>query len=264
MRRCCPANFIIELKGVISVGGDTQPMCELTPNLQPSINSEAGSVRTANCLFNSPGPHERSLQVRGKFSGGHPGAFCFLNRFPCFTFQRRNREIGHSARCDLAVVAGVGRHVHGKAVHRHATGYSNTNRCDFPPGRTNSLSPLLVCHATNPNTGFAIDKVCLHAELGQRFDNRPLQQSHVGDGAKPSRPDIDDRLADQLSRTMIGCLAATVGLVNLDTRVFQYFTVGKDVRITGPSPQRDHVRMLKQQKRVGDSIRFPCVEHRAL
>ena len=35
-----PDDSMIEVNGVISVGGDTQPMCELAPNLQASAGSK--------------------------------------------------------------------------------------------------------------------------------------------------------------------------------------------------------------------------------
>ena len=152
----------------------------------------------------------------------------------------------------MAKVTRVGRYVQGEAVHRHTTGDPHSYRRYLLSSWVHSGPPLLVRYSTDPNTGLAIYQVCRDANFGQRFDDRPLQHAHVCDGAQSNCPQINDRVANQLSRTVIGRFTAAVGLVDLDAAGSQCIERTQDVTLADPPAQRDYMWVLKKQEGIGD------------
>jgi hypothetical protein len=80
------------------------------------------------------------------------------------------------------------------------------------------------------------------------------------------RLQIDDRIADDLSWTVVGDVAAAAGLVHGDAARRERIGRRQDV---GAAPvaadaKREHVRMLDEQQLIVDLILAPLVDKRSL
>ena len=99
--------------------------------------------------------------------------------------------------------------------------------------------------------------------LARDPDQGFFQQAHIVDHAQPCaalgpmRPQVEDRIADQLTRSVIGHIAAALDDVQSRAAPIQ-FGIGREDKLTpGISAQRQHRRVLQQQQHVADSVRAP-------
>src|ERR1041384_6971747 len=63
--------------------------------------------------------------------------------------------------------------------------------------------------------------------------------------------EIDDGITDHLAETVISGLAAAIRLKERDAARAQGFVCGEHCARTRAPPQRDHVRVLDEQQRIG-------------
>ena len=94
-------------------------------------------------------------------------------------------------------------------------------------------------------------------EVGQRPDQRFFQVAQVAVQVLPVFAQIQDGVADQLPRRMVGDLAAPVHLHDGDALRPQPLRRRQQVFPLRPPPQRDRRRVFQQQQRVGDLPRLP-------
>ena len=66
----------------------------------------------------------------------------------------------------------------------------------------------------HPDTDPAVERLGLHAELGQRLDDQRLQRRHVGAHVAEAAADVEHDIADALAGAMVGELAAAAGAVH--------------------------------------------------
>ena len=94
----------------------------------------------------------------------------------------------------------------------------------------------------------------------ERPDQRLLEVAAVALHVLAVPRQVEDRVADELARAVVGGLAAAVGLDDLDLGA-----VG-DVQLArlGAAAERDHRRVLEQQHRVGHRAARDRVRERAL
>ena len=59
------------------------------------------------------------------------------------------------------------------------------------------------------------------AEFGQRLDQNLFQRAQVGDHVALPFAQIENRIADDLAGTVIGHVAAAIGVVQFDSRALQ-------------------------------------------
>jgi hypothetical protein len=78
--------------------------------------------------------------------------------------------------------------------------------------------------------------------------------------------EIENRVPDDLSGTMIRNVAAAPRLVDLDAEVGKPFSRGDDVRAAPVAldAQRDDRRMLKEKEEINDASRAPLLDQRPL
>ena len=84
-------------------------------------------------------------------------------------------------------------------------------------------------------------------ERRHRADQRLFEVAAVALDVLAVPREIEDRVADELARPVVGRLSAAIGLDDLDVCAFRYVQLAG----LGPPPERDHRRMLQQQNRVG-------------
>ena len=79
-------------------------------------------------------------------------------------------------------------------------------------------------------------------------------------------PQIEDRIADDLAGPVIRHVAAAAGLEHFDAARRQLIWRREDVRARRRrfDAERQHVRMLQQQQRVGNAVGASVLDQRAL
>ena len=97
-----------------------------------------------------------------------------------------------------------------------------------------------------PDSGQPLDPRRIDAERRQRPDQSLLQVSAVALDVLAVPCQVEDRIADELPRPVVGRLAAAVGLDDLDAGALRHMHLAG----LGASPQRDHGRVLQQHHRV--------------
>jgi hypothetical protein len=104
------------------------------------------------------------------------------------------------------------------------------------------------------------------AEVRGGADQHLLEIADVAVDVLAIRLEIDDRVADQLPRTVEGHVAAAAGLVDLDALRRERAGVGADVggRAARPDAERDDGGMLDEQQRVVDLAGDALLDQRLL
>ena len=190
---------------------------------------------------------------------------------------------------ELEVVE-IGVYVERKTVRSYAAGDMNANRGHLGLGVVRRLAwaPGQQLHAAGirrHGRGF----VCVHtpvniggvrhnAEVGAGANQHFLQAANIihraqglshawirrplaGFFVRTTRPvsigiakvaQIENGIAHQLPRAVIGHISATIALINLDPFALQMSRRGEDVAAIGVSAQRDHGRMFQQQENIRD------------
>jgi dihydrolipoamide dehydrogenase len=77
-------------------------------------------------------------------------------------------------------------------------------------------------------------------------------------------PQVQDWIADDLSRAVVGHVAAAVRLVEGDARPLKRLSRGQQMLPASVPPQGDDVRVLEDQQLVGDCALFAFLDQRAL
>ena len=152
--------------------------------------------------------------------------------------ERGDRAVVDAAGDDvLAQVGHVGRDVEGEAVHRAPALQPHADGADLARARARRRRP------TRPGSRPAGRRVTPNAR--QRVDDQLLDVAHVLGGAEPVA-DVDDRIADELARAVVGDVAAAADADQLgaDGRRIAAQVVA-EVRAR---PVREHVRVLEQQQ----------------
>src|SRR5258708_4369635 len=93
---------------------------------------------------------------------------------------------------------------------------------------------------------------CFYPELSQRIDQRLLEGANVRHHVALPFSQIDDGVADDLTGTMIGYVAAAVGVLEIDPGPRERFRRGQQIFVAAVAAPRDHVRMLYDHDLIGN------------
>src|SRR5439155_9371228 len=117
------------------------------------------------------------------------------------------------------------------------------------------------------DAGKSWDALCRNPEICTSSDQNFFEPTHILDCAKSfwlavdrKTMQIEDRICDQLTRSMESHVTAAVGFEDFDTALGELFGRSEDVLCFGISSQRDHRRVLQQQKNVPDEAVFTQVD----
>ena len=172
-----------------------------------------------------------------------------------FKVETGNLPAGDATWDDPLEVAEVGRHVKGEAMRGDATRDMNADRGDL------LFRYRAACES--PDASATADPLCEHAELTTGADEDFLEEAHKVDRAKVRASlageiaaQIENWVADQLARTVIGHVPTPVDLVDLDTSTGQVFARSEDVGARGVPAQSEHGGVLKEKQRVADAPLF--------
>ena len=92
----------------------------------------------------------------------------------------------------------------------------------------------------------------LAAETPRRRDETFFERPQTPGKAPPMLSQVENGIADQLPGAVIGDVAATVGLENFSAQGRQALARNEQVLTLGIPPQLVNVRVLEQQKRIGN------------
>src|SRR6185503_16842202 len=118
-------------------------------------------------------------------------------------FQRSDAMIGNSARNDQTEIIELCRYVQRKPVHGNPAGDAHSDCCQF-----------LVAY---PNTGQPGDASGGDVEICGCPDEDLLDVAHIAPHVTSIRSEVNDGIADQLSRSVIGHSSASSCFKQLDT-----------------------------------------------
>ncbi len=106
-----------------------------------------------------------------------------------------------------------------------------------------------------PDAGEFADALRHHAEVAAGADQHLFQQANIIDRAEvwaffsgKIAAQIDDGIADQLTGTVVGYVAAAIDLVQLDSALREQFVAGQNVGAMGVAAKREDRRMLQEKQ----------------
>jgi hypothetical protein len=102
----------------------------------------------------------------------------------------------------------------------------------------------------------------MHAEPGHGDNQCLFEIANVSVDVAAIRPQIEDRISDQLAGTVIRHVAAAAGFVDFNALSGQRGRRRDDIRVAAASlrAERDDRRMLEQQQRVANPPGAPILD----
>ena len=164
--------------------------------------------------------------------------------------------VGDSARDDESKTREVRIDVQREAVARNPSRdpHADCGELVLPSGRSDP-DP---CETSDPSRG--------DAEFPDSANQHLFEIAHVPVDVAPVGLQIDDRIADELTGTVKGHVAAASRFEQLDAFSLECFGRGEHVRslVSGPNAERDDVGMLQQEELIGDDALLALVDELAL
>jgi hypothetical protein len=118
-----------------------------------------------------------------------------------------------------------------------------------------------------PYSGTLADALSHDAEVAAGTDQHLFEHADKVDGAEvwaflagQVTAQIDDGVANELAGAMIGDVAATVDLVELNAALLQELIRCEDVGATGIPAECKYRRVLKQKKGIADEVLLTCCD----
>jgi hypothetical protein len=176
-------------------------------------------------------PQERLAHVGGRDGpAGLPG-------------ERRERCVSEPAGVEEVVDAQVEVDVEGQAVARHPARAAHADRGDL----------ALAC----PDAAGvrALERAPVDVVLGERGDQRLLERADVAAQVAAASGEVEDRVADELARAVVGRAPAAADLDDLDAAALVLLGRQRQLLVAdGARAERDHRLVLEQHDRVGDRL----------
>ena len=116
----------------------------------------------------------------------------------------------------------------------------------------------------DPNSGFPRLASRCNCELRRRANHGLFQRPHIPHHIAPDRAQIQNRIAHNLSRPVIGDISAARGLKIFHAFLPQNSFAGQQVGALPAAPQRDHMRMLAKQQHIFNRAGLPRRHHALL
>ncbi len=182
---------------------------------------------------------------------------CWRRGLRGFEFEGRNGAVGDAAGDDPVEVAQIRGHVQGESVGGDGLRDVDTDGGD-----------LLFADASagqRPDAGQFGDALRGDAEVFAGEDKSFFDETDEVDRAKMGTAfageiaaEIEDGVADELAGAVVGDVAATIDLVDLDAAACEQFVTGEDVGAGGIAAEGENGWMLEKDERVPDGTGFAC------
>src|SRR5213080_2587693 len=150
-----------------------------------------------------------------------------VSRFPCYGGHLDSSD---PARHDAPELGEVVRDVQGEAMPRHPLLHVDADAGDLAP--------------SSPHTGIARVALSRDLELGQRFDQGPLQRAKVPVQVGLMTGQVENRITHELAGAVEGDVTAALDLEDLDA-----VAADEMVRL-GVAAERHHCGVLEQEQQV--------------
>src|SRR5215469_7355453 len=108
----------------------------------------------------------------------------------------------------------------------------------------------------NPNAGFAGDAIGRDTELGRSAHHGFFKSADVPVNVATDAVEIQNGIADDLTGTMIGDVAATIRFAEFDAFLAEDVLGGQEIFPVGAASEGDHVGMFAEKKDVIDAAGF--------
>src|SRR5882762_3351499 len=108
----------------------------------------------------------------------------------------------------------------------------------------------------NPDPRLAGLTLGRNAVIARGSDHYFFEHAHIPDHVAANGREIQDRIADDLSRAVIGDIAAAAGFVKINALLTQHIFAGEQVFAVAIAALCDYVRMLAEQENIFDRIRL--------
>jgi hypothetical protein len=115
-------------------------------------------------------------------------------------------------------------------------------------------TPMAAIFSSRPDARLSLQPPALDTEIPQRHDQGLFDVAHVAVHVAPIRPQVEDRVTDELARAVIGDVAAASCFEDGHALRGQRFRRRHDVRgfAAGLDAEGDDGRVFEQKQRVGD------------
>ncbi len=115
----------------------------------------------------------------------------------------------------------------------------------------------------SPNASATADPLCEHAKVATGADEYLFEKADEVDRAevraalvREIAAQVDDWVADELARAMVGYVSTTIDLVDLYASMGEVLVRSKNVGARGVTAESEHRGMLKEKQRVADAPLF--------
>ena len=167
-----------------------------------------------------------------------------LDRDLAFQQLRHGRDgtARNAARINRFEVAQISGHVQSKPVHGDPFSDTDSDRCQFA--------------FIGPDPGQALPSADAQAKVADGPDEAFLQVSQVQMNVTPSSAQIQNRVTNQLTGTMVSNVSSA-GNVDGGNRflTFDFYSGKFKLRSVSLSPDGEYVRVLEQKRSFPDSVR---------
>src|SRR5437667_10331050 len=124
---------------------------------------------------------------------------------------------------------------------------------DVHADRAQLLFRISVVH---PDSRFPSDALGRNSELSCRANHGVLQQAHIPDHVSPDGTQVEDRIANDLARSMISDVPAAAGLIKFHAFLPQDMLAHEQVFSLSVSALGDDVGMFAYKENIFDGLGF--------
>lgn len=168
---------------------------------------------------------------------------------PCYFSDRGHFHIRQTTGHNGCEILEIGVYVESKAMTRDPAADVDSNRSNLP-----ILDPHTQLFA-------APTRFRINAQLRQGCDKNPLQVMNISSNVTSVGVEIDDRIANQLPRSVVGDLTASITFHHLDTPCIQPLGIGQNICVAGIPAQRIDVRVLQKKQNITLPTSTHCIAY---
>lgn len=163
-------------------------------------------------------------------------------------FERSSFAIGNAAGNDQIEVAEIGGDVKGQAVGSDPAADVDADGGEFFLGD--------IVGGLDPDAGLAGDAIGGDAEFSGGADHGFFERADVPVDVAADAIEIENGIADDLARAVIGDVSATVGFAEFDAFLAKDVFGGEKIFLAGVAAEGEDVRVLAEKKDVVDGASF--------
>lgn len=192
-----------------------------------------------------------------ELAGGLVGDFLERRQshaFGHFALETGHGLVGDAAGVDELEVAEIGGDVEGESVGGDSAGDVNADGSDFAfAGGAGLVRILVVLVKAAPDAGESGDAAGTDAidtaEADESFFHHAdeIDRTEAASAGVLERAQVEDGIADELTRAVVGDVAPAIDVVECDAAAFEEFVGGEDVGAAGIATEREYGRVFEEE-----------------